>query len=605
MQNFRIISDDARRQYELANSLHRAGRLDEAIAAYGAVISISPDFVDAHFMLGNALAARGMNEKAGECFQKVLQLDPNHLDARVNVGMAMLHRRDAAGAVGMFQGVLKIRPDHFLACNNLAAGLNAMEKFDLAEQAARAALAMRPDYPRAHRNLADSFAGRGQWELAVASYRRANELEPVPNGRNSSAADARVRLAIALKHLGKTSEAISALQEAAKILPADLEPARFVAAMFVELDDLDDALAMAQQIICEHPKSARAFNSLGNVQLERGRVADAIDAFSRALQLEPSYASARSNKIFARMFDPASDPKQLLEEAKLCNVISSPDKVPPRSSNGRKLRIGYVSSSFYDHVIGRNILPLLRDRDRGKFEVVCYSGTKVRDAINQEFRDLADQWRDVAGKSADQIVLQICEDKIDILMDLAMHTAGNRLDVFALRPAPVQITFGAYPGTTGLSAMDYRLTDPYLDPPGDHDGDYSERSLPLRNSFWCYDPSAMGVDDLPEPGLPPVVSAGHITFGCMNNFRKVSDASLQLWASVMSRVLDSRLRLLAPRGNPRQELLARMEALGVAPGRISFVDRGSRQAYFDAYRSIDIVLDTIPYNGHTTSLDAF
>ena len=186
----------------------------------------------------------------------------------------------------------------------------------------------------------------------------------------------------------------------------------------------------------------------------------------------------------------------------------------------------------------------------------------------------------------------------------ALHTGGNRLPVFARKPAPVQVTFGGYPGTTGLRAIDYRLTDPYLDPPGLHDDEYVERTIRLPHSFWCYDPAAMEVADFAEPGPPPAFSSGYITFGCLNNFRKINDGSLQWWAKIMTRVDGSRLLILAPLGSHRADLANRMAQWGVTPDRIGFVDRGSRDRYLDSYRLIDLALDTIPYNGHTTSLDA-
>jgi predicted O-linked N-acetylglucosamine transferase (SPINDLY family) len=167
---------------------------------------------------------------------------------------------------------------------------------------------------------------------------------------------------------------------------------------------------------------------------------------------------------------------------------------------------------------------------------------------------------------------------------------------FARKPAPVQVAWLAYPATTGLEAMDYRLTDPYLDPPGTKDQFYSEKSIRLPNTFWCYDP----LTSAPVANPLPADRNGHITFGCLNDYRKVNDGVLKLWARVLNAVPDSKLLLLCPQGSPRQRA---MNSLGVAPGRVEFLDRIPRARYLQYYHRIDVGLDTYPYNGHTTSLD--
>jgi predicted O-linked N-acetylglucosamine transferase (SPINDLY family) len=182
-----------------------------------------------------------------------------------------------------------------------------------------------------------------------------------------------------------------------------------------------------------------------------------------------------------------------------------------------------------------------------------------------------------------------------------MHLSSNRPCVLALRSAPVHVAFAAYPGTTGIKNIDYRLTDPYLDPPGEHDADYSERSIRLPKTFWCYQPP----DELsPPPNDLPAASAGFITFGCLNNFAKVSDPSLDLWAKVLTAIPSSRFKLLAPEGSCRQRITDRLAAGGIDQSRIDFLPRRSPAQYVRYYHALDIALDTLPYNGHTTSLDA-
>jgi protein O-GlcNAc transferase len=182
-----------------------------------------------------------------------------------------------------------------------------------------------------------------------------------------------------------------------------------------------------------------------------------------------------------------------------------------------------------------------------------------------------------------------------------MHMSSGRPLLFARKPAPVQVAWLAYPGTTGLSAMDYRLTDPYLDPPGDGDLNFSEQSIRLPYSFWCYDP----LTDQPDVNALPALSNGPITFGCLNNFCKVTEPTLQMWSRAMLAVPDSRLILLAAPGRHRQRVLDRLAELGIDAARVEFVGYQKRAEYLKVYHRIDIGLDTVPYNGHTTSLDSF
>ena len=246
-------------------------------------------------------------------------------------------------------------------------------------------------------------------------------------------------------------------------------------------------------------------------------------------------------------------------------------------------------------------IPLLSHHDHRQFEIFCYADVLRPDAVTERLRGYADVWRSTVGLSDQQLADLVRSDQIDILVDLTMHTADNRLLVFARKPAPVQVTWLAYPGTTGLSTIDYRLTDPYLDPPGLFDAFYSEESIRLPDTFWCYDP----LTDQPPVNALPALENGFITFGCLNNFCKVNDGCLALWAQVLRAVPQSRLLLRAPRGQAREHVLARLEQEGIAASRVEFADRQPRLEYLKLYQRIDLGLDPLPYNGHTTSLDAF
>jgi predicted O-linked N-acetylglucosamine transferase (SPINDLY family) len=251
-------------------------------------------------------------------------------------------------------------------------------------------------------------------------------------------------------------------------------------------------------------------------------------------------------------------------------------------------------------VVGLNLLPLFRAHDHRQLEIFCYADVIRPDHLTQRFQAHADVWRNLLGQTDDQVAQLVREDRIDVLVDLALHTAYNRLLVFARKPAPVQVSFAGYPASTGLPAIDYRFTDPYLDPPALDYSDSAEELVRLPDSFWCYDP----LTDEPAVNSLPAHANGFVTFGCLNNFVKINDRVLALWAQVLRAVEGSRLLLLAPEGHFRRHTLERLEQLGISAARVVFVAHQPRPRYLELYHGIDLMLDTFPYNGHTTSLDA-
>ena len=238
--------------------------------------------------------------------------------------------------------------------------------------------------------------------------------------------------------------------------------------------------------------------------------------------------------------------------------------------------------------------------DHDRFEIFCYSSVLNADGMTDLIRARTDVWRDVPALSDEQLARAIRDDRIDILVDLTMHMSGSRLLAFAYKPAPVQVTYLAYCSTTGLDAMDYRLTDPYLDPPGENDRFYSEKCAYLPETYWCYRPS----DETPEVSRLPALDAGCVTFGCLNNFSKVSQPALSAWCRLLGTLPGSRLILHAPSGSHRQRALDFFAGQGVASDRVSFSPTLPENEYLAVYQGIDVALDPFPYAGGTTTCDA-
>ena len=264
------------------------------------------------------------------------------------------------------------------------------------------------------------------------------------------------------------------------------------------------------------------------------------------------------------------------------------------------MRIGYVSPDFREHCQALFTVPLLSNHDHQRFEIYCYSSVERPDERTRQIAGYASVWREVRHLDDSALSQLIRQDRIDILIDLTMHMSDGRPLLFARKPAPVQIAWLAYPGTTGMTAIDYRLSDPRLDPP-EFESHYTEQTIRLPDSFWCYHP----LTDQPHVNELPAIANGYITLGCLNNPCKLTDDTLRLWAPVLTAIPTARLLLMAPPGNYRKHLLDRLESCGVSGARVDFVGYRPRAQYLQSYHQIDLGLDTFPYNGHTTSLDSF
>jgi len=369
------------------------------------------------------------------------------------------------------------------------------------------------------------------------------------------------------------------------------------------------ALAAYERAIALRPTLSAAHNGRGMALKDLARLEEGVDSFREAVRVDPNNREAFSNLVYSLHFDPRARPEQILSEHRewsrrfadpLAAVAAPHDQV--ERSPDRRLRIGYVSPNLLGHPVGLSMLPILPNHDRAAFDVVVFSDVEKPDAVTGQLRPYATEWHDTARLSEAKLAALVRERKIDILIDLVMHMTRNRLLTFARRPAPVQASFLAYPATSGVAAIDYRITDPLLDPPGETERFNSERLVRLPHSFWGYPESATAAEVAPLPA----VSNGYVTFGSLNNPAKITSATVELWSRVMTAVPTAKLLLLRTTGEPgvvdhQVEMFA---ARGVSPERIELVGRRRRGEYLRVYDRIDIGLDPLPYNGHFTSCDA-
>jgi len=473
-------------------------------------------------------------------------------------------------------------------------------RIDAALDLIHRAIALRPNFPEAYNNLGNALKDRGKLDDAVAAYRQAIVLTP-------NYAGAHYNLGNALKDKGELDQAIAAYRKAINFRPDFPEAHNNLASALVEKGQLDEALAVSQRAIALRPNYPQAHSNVGNALKGKGQLDEAIAAYRRAVDIGPSNTKVHSNLLYALLFHPAYTPQAIAREHRHWNQLHAQPLrklLLPHSnerSPERRLRIGYVSPDFRMHVIGRHLLPLLERHDRRQFHIMCYSQVSSPDAMTTQLRNCVDGWCNIDGLSDEQAARQIREDRIDILVDLTLHMAGNRLLVFARKPAPVQVTYLAYAGSSGLTAMDYRLSDPYLDPPDSDLSCYTEDTVRLPRSYWCYQPEPLLTR---PPAQAPASKNGFITFGCLNNFAKVSPAALDLWAKILLAVPHSRLLIHASAGTHRDDVRQRMERAGVVGDRLSFVGMQPWTQYMQTHSEIDIALDPFPYGGGITTCDA-
>lgn len=460
------------------------------------------------------------------------------------------------------------------------------------------ALTLRPEYPEALNNLGNLLRQMGHGTEAEATLRQALAQSP-------RYAVAHYNLGLLLHEQGRGEEALAAYG-AALACDARLEQAAYnCAALLHDLGRLDESVSAYRALLNWAKGHAHAWNNLGQALRERGEAGSAAAAFERALGLAPEDAEIYSNLLFALQHLGQGDGVSLLAAHRGYAARFERGGAPRRHENlpdpERPLRIGLVSADFRAHPLANFIEPLLEAHDRLRYALVCFSNCPLEDGTTARLRAQADRWQVIAGVDDERAAALVEALAIDILVDLSGHTAGNRLGLFLRKPAPLQLTWLGYLGTTGLAAIDYRISDGPADPAGIAEAWHSEALLRLPGSQWCYRPNV----DSPAVSPLPAMKNGYLTFGSFNSVAKLSDELLARWQQLLADLPGTRLVVAAaPQGGARQRILDRLARGGVAAERISFRGRASIRDYLALYGEVDIALDSHPYAGGTTTCDA-
>jgi predicted O-linked N-acetylglucosamine transferase (SPINDLY family) len=468
-----------------------------------------------------------------------------------------------------------------------------------AERGYRQILQRLPEHPDSLHLLGVIALQTGNPEAALALVGRAVALRP-------DGAVYRNNLGQVLERLGRHDEAARAYEAAIELDADYAEAFNNLGHVLERRDRLAEAEACYQKAIRLDPAYAEPHTNLGNVLKDRGELDEAIASFRRAIALRPDLSFLHSNLLLTLHYHAGFTPADIAREHRAWAERHVAPLAPLRRPHqndpepNRRLRLGYVSPDFREHAIARFLLSVLPEHDRRQVEVFAYSDVARPDAVTDLIRAHVDQWRDVAALGDGELAEAVRGDAIDILVDLAAHSGGNRLLAFARKPAPVQVTYLAYCSTTGVDAIDYRLTDRFLDPPGEGLSHYRERSIRLPGCYWCYCAPALTSERLPRSDRV----SGPPTFGCLNNFAKVTGAALALWMQLLRRVPESRLLLYARAARYGDRVREALRQAGVPAARVAFVGRQPFEDYLETYRGIDVALDPFPFAGGTTTCDA-
>ena len=551
---------------------------------------------DEIFLKGLALDRQGLTSKAVACYQDAIRREPGHADSLHMLGVYRAQKGELDAAIRLIQEAIRTNPAFPDYHYNLAKVFELAGRYAEADKAYRAVLALRPDHLDALINLSSLMLRNGDSQSAAQYAARALELDRGSIGALNN-------LALAFLHMNRLDEAEQALRRALAVAPNSADTLVNLARVYRKDERYQEAIACLRRAVAIDPNLPQALNNLGSMLKFEGRLDEALSCIRRALEIKPD-ASVHSNLLFNLSYHPQCPAEEIFAEHVAWARRYADPLMPRRGPPGidarfkRRLRIGYVSADFKQHPVATFLRPIIAHHDKSRFEIFAYSDVGDADDTTRWFEGQCDVWRQIVGKTDEDVAELIRRDGIDILVDLAGHTSGNRLLVFARRPAPVQASYLGYLGTTGMSAMDYKITDAVMDPVGLTERFHAERLARLPHSMWCYAPPP----DAPLPTPTPALTRGHVTFGSFNNSAKVTPDVIAAWARILRALPAAKLLMVTKGdGSVHEYFWNEFARHGIARERIELKRRMPLTDYLRLHGEVDICLDSFPYTGGTTS----
>lgn len=585
----------------LSQQLLARGRDREAIAACEEVLRTDPRHARAWCALGAARRRQAQMDEAREAFERAVAIDPRYSQAWSNLGEWHLMKGQFGAALEHIDKALQCDPGLVEALNNRVAVLYELGRYKEAEATAKEAIELHPDNAALNVNMGNVLLHVGKSRLALKCFRKALECDP-------GCAEAHLNLAMMLGETARFGEVIEYLEHEIAVKGESAHRLAALALAQSVTGDIEAAQATCRKILEDHPDNVSALITLAGCLGERGEHLEAMELQKQVLEANPQLQSVCSSAAFNATYLAEYSAEQVYachqDWAQRFEAPFAAEAIvhAPANQPDRPLRIGYVSGDFGTHPVGFLLRDVTRHHDRTNYYIHCYSMMRGSDPITETIRANADSWVDALLLGDEELVEQIRQDRIDILVDLSGHTAYNRLPVFVRRPAPVQATWIGYFHSTGLSSIDYFITDPYTSPAGSGQL-FSETPVWLPHSRFCYSPP----DYAPPVAPPPLLAGGAPVFGCFNRIEKVGDNVVAAWAKILEAVPGSRLLLKA--GNLKSgylcdEMRRRFAAHGIGADRLDLRGGSPHPEMLEQYGEIDIALDPFPFNGGMTTLEA-
>jgi len=620
---------------ELAEVFLRKKELEPAEQKVRQTLDMAPDSPEGFVLLGRILAEKDDKSSSLEAFQDALRIRKDYAEGFSHYAAALQKFERGKDAISQIRKACALEPDSVEFQTNLAILLERNARYVDALAAYGKAARMNPNvgfvwfrqgkllnglkrYAESIPALEKAISLPGQlgdyhyeYGLALHMSKRFQEAivhyeKALSMGYNTAALQC--NRGVIYKDLRKGGEAIMAFHAAVKMDPSNVSYLNNLGAAALELGLNTEALECFEQAVEKNPKLPTARNNIGNLLKDRARGMDALPQYRKSMELNSDDRDAPSNYLLCHMYIPNMDPKLVFEEHKKWGV-STTKKFPPAfkfkpREVGAKIRVGFLSADLCHHPVAHFIEPIFRGYDRELFEFVAYGDQRKSDEFSARFAKQVDLWRETSSYDDRALAKLIHEDRVDILFELAGHTAYNRLGVFALKPSPVQVSYLGYPGTTGLPTIDFRITDAFADPQGTTEHLHTEKLIRVPECAWCFEPDASA----PEVEPLPALKNGFVTFGCFNNMAKLNPSLFETWAEILLRVPGSHLRLKARTltdDGVRKELKSYFTERGIEEDRLDFFGHTKKIAdHLNHYHSVDIALDSFPYHGTTTTCEA-
>lgn len=591
--------------FNFANALQRAGHVSKAQKAFERTLNIAPQFFPAALNLANLVRDAGNTDEAIALYRNAIAMDPSQPKPRVNLAR-LLRRLQLSGEahVVLHDGVSSesLSPELLYERAILA---YEEGQLDTAFQTAQQLLDQQPQHGSAYTLIGLVEYERGNVESAVRWWTELARLEPTNP-------EPHLNLGTLRQKEHRHEQAVGHFREAVRRAPDDLGANLKLGLILSTTGHVTEAMDIGRRLTERFPDRPEGFSLLANGLHEQGLCEKSRAAFDEALSRKADDTTLLGNALFSSLYSDRLTDQQILDihrrlSARLHQLATEHSAPKPCTirpgKTGDRIRIGYLSADLLKHPVGYFIEPVLQHHDRSRFEVFCYSDNASRDELTRRLQELDLTWRECSAWSDARLEEQIRSDELDVLIDLSGHTAKNRAMVLARKPAPILATYLGYPGKTERPANDWLIADDHVCPP-DQPFDSHERIARLPDCFLCY----RAQPDVPDPARPPFEKNGFITFGSFNHLAKLTDSTVRLWSHVLKAVPDSRLILkalpLADEGT-RRLTQRRFQECGVDPGRISpLPPTVPLAAFLREYAGMDIAVDTVPYNGGTTTCDA-